>query len=109
MSTILKALTAGAALSAAAFAFAQATPPQPAAADPAVGAGQRSSQNTPMGTTGTPGGANMNSQGATAQGGTSGSTTGSTSGSTMSSSGSGSSMSSDTTTAQAPRARADRN
>lgn len=107
MSKILKALTAGAALSAAAFAFAQGTPPQPAAADPAVGAGQRSSQNTPMGTTGTPGGAGMNTQGATAQGGTSG-TTGSTSGSTMSS-GSGSTMSSDTTTAQAPRARADRN
>lgn len=109
MSTILKALTAGAALSAAAFAFAQGTPPQPAAADPAVGAGQRSSQNTPMGTTGTPGGAGMATQGATAQSGTSGST----SGSTMSSSNSGSSMSSGssstTTTAQAPRARADRN
>jgi hypothetical protein len=43
--------------------FAQGTPPRPAA-NPAVGAGQRSTQNTPMGTTGTPGGGAVGAQGA---------------------------------------------
>ena len=48
-------------------AFAQSTPPNTAAKDPAVGAGQRSTQNTPMGTTGTPGGgATMSSNAAPA-------------------------------------------
>lgn len=56
MSTILKGLVAGIAVATAAFAFAQGTPPNAAVTDPAQGAGQRSSQNTPMGTTGTPGG-----------------------------------------------------
>jgi hypothetical protein len=66
MSPILKTLVVGIATATAALAFAQGTPPRPAA-DPAVGAGQRSTQNTPMGMTGTPGGG-----GAAAQSGTSG-------------------------------------
>ncbi len=37
-------------------AIAQSTPPNPASANPATGAGQQSSQGTPMGTTGTSGG-----------------------------------------------------
>jgi hypothetical protein len=36
-------------------AFAQSTPPNSAVTNPPVGAGQQSSQGTPMGTTGTPG------------------------------------------------------
>lgn len=56
MSTVLKGLVAAIAAATAAFAFAQGTPPNAAVTDPAQGAGQRSSQNTPMGTTGTPGG-----------------------------------------------------
>jgi hypothetical protein len=47
----------------ASLAFAQGTPPRPAS-NPAVGAGQRSTQNTPMGTTGTPGGGAAGAQGA---------------------------------------------
>jgi hypothetical protein len=54
MSTI-KILTAAIAAATFGLAFAQGTPPRPAT-DPAVGAGQRSTQNTPMGDTGTPGG-----------------------------------------------------
>ena len=50
-----KILTAATLAVAFSFAYAQGTPPQPAT-DPAVGAGQRSTQNTPMGDTGTPGG-----------------------------------------------------
>lgn len=99
MSTSLKTVIAVTATAFAALAYAQGTPPQPAAADPAVGAGQRSTQETPMGTTGTPGSgaATTGSTGATTGSGTmsSGSmSSGSTSGSTMSSdtsSGSGSS------------------
>ena len=54
-STQLKGLLAGlAAVAIAGSAFAQATPPNPAAKDPATGAGQQSTQTTPMGTTGTP-------------------------------------------------------
>jgi hypothetical protein len=63
MNTILKTMVAGLATATVALAFAQGTPPNPSVTNPAQGAGQRSSQNTPMGTTGTPGGA-----GATAQG-----------------------------------------
>lgn len=51
-----KSLIALAAAALFGVAFAQSTPPNTAAKDPAVGAGQRSTQNTPMGTTGTPGG-----------------------------------------------------
>lgn len=67
-----------AAMAAATFglAFAQGTPPRPAT-DPAVGAGQRSTQGTPMGTTGTPGGGGAAAQGSTA-GGAAATTAGST-------------------------------
>lgn len=97
----LKILAAAIAATTVSFAMAQGTPPKPAS-DPAVGAGQRSTQNTPMGTTGTPSGA-----GAMAQGSSAGSTAASTagtagsmnSGSTMSAAPSGSStMASDTHT-----------
>ena len=67
----LKILAAAVAAATFGLAYAQTAPPQPAS-NPAVGAGQRSTQNTPMGTTGTPGG------GAAAQGSTAGSTAGAT-------------------------------
>lgn len=80
-----KTMIAVAATAFAALAFAQGTPPQPGAADPAVGAGQRSTQETPMGTTGTPGGGATGATGSTSSGATmSGSTAGSAGGSTMS-------------------------
>jgi hypothetical protein len=78
MST-LRMLTAAIAAATASLAFAQATPPT-TATDPAVGAGQRSAQETPMGTTGTPGGT-----GAAAQSSTAGSTAGSSATTTPSS------------------------
>ncbi|WP_205964280.1 proteophosphoglycan ppg4 [Ramlibacter agri] len=62
MSTTLKALVVAAAATAS-LAFAQGTPPNPSVANPAQGAGQRSSQNTPMGTTGTPGNGGAMAQG----------------------------------------------
>jgi hypothetical protein len=68
----LKFLVAAAAAATLSLGFAQGVPPKPAA-NPAVGAGQRSTEGTPMGTTGTPGGG-----GAMAQGTTSGSTAAST-------------------------------
>lgn len=103
-----KTMIAVAATAFAALAFAQGTPPQPGAADPAVGAGQRSTQETPMGTTGTPGGGATGSvsSGATMSDSASGSTAGSTMSSDSSTSGSGSSMSGSTTMRTA---RADRN
>lgn len=56
----LKGLLAGAAAVALiGTAMAQGNPPNPAVKNPAVGAGQQSSQQTPMGTTGTPGGGAM--------------------------------------------------
>jgi hypothetical protein len=135
-STTLKALFAGAATVALiGTALAQGNPPNPAVKNAPTGAGQQSSQQTPMGTTGTPAG------GAMAPGSTSGtrsnmgssnmgtsnmgtSNTGNMATSNMgtsSTTGSGSSMgssstSADTTMASAPRAkrhvrkaRADRN
>jgi len=60
------------------LAFAQGTPPHPAA-NPAVGAGQRSTQNTPMGATGTPGSGGATAQGSTSAGGAAAATAGSTS------------------------------
>ncbi|MCC2633282.1 MAG: hypothetical protein K0S48_1168 [Ramlibacter sp.] len=95
-----------AAVTAATFslAFAQGTPPTPAS-NPAVGKGQTSTQNTPMGTTGTPGGS---ATGSAAQGSTTGSgaastagssgtmSSGSTASSTPSTSGSSGSMAADT-------------
>lgn len=76
-----KILAAAVAAATFSLAFAQGTPPAPAT-DPAVGAGQRSTQNTPMGTTGTPGGAT----GAAAQGSTAGSAAATDAGSTGASS-----------------------
>jgi hypothetical protein len=72
-----KILTAAIAAATFSLAFAQGTPPQPAA-DPAVGAGQRSTQNTPMGTTGTPGGSGAMMQGGTSASGAAGATAGGT-------------------------------
>ncbi len=84
-------------------AMAQGTPPNPAVKNPALGAGQQSSKNTPMGTTGTPGATGGTTTGSSTMG--TGTTSG-TSGSTMtgsSTTGSGSTMgassSTDTTAA----------
>lgn len=79
-------------------AMAQGTPPNTNVTNPAVGAGQQSSQQTPMGTTGTPGG----TSGATTMG-----ATGSTSGSTGSASTMG--APSDTAAPTTRTMRADRN
>lgn len=108
-----------AAVTAATFslAFAQGTPPAPAS-DPAVGSGQTSTQNTPMGATGTPGGS---ATGAAAQGSTTGSGSASTAGSsgtmgagssassTPSSSDSSGSMAADSSSSTMRTAKADRN
>lgn len=110
MSASLKTLVAAITAATAAFAFAQGTPPQPGAADPAVGAGQRSTQETPMGTTGTPGGgaaAGSTSSGATMSGSTSGGTSSGTMSSDTAASSSSSGSGSTGTTMRT--ARADRN
>lgn len=88
--TSLKGLLAAAAITLAGAAIAQSTPPNPAAKDPAVGAGQQSTQSTPMGATGTPNNAGGSSatMGASGSGSTSGSGT-SGSGSTTGASNSG--------------------
>lgn len=120
--TSLKGLIAAAAITVAGAAMAQSTPPNPAAKDPAVGAGQQSTQSTPMGATGTPNNAAGSSatMGASGSGSTTGSGT-SGSSSTMgasnsgtsgtSGSASGSSMGSSTmaTDSTSGRTRADRN
>jgi hypothetical protein len=100
-----KAMLAGAATVALiGTALAQSTPPTPAATDPAVGAGQRSTQETSMGATGTPAGgaagtaAPASTDAATAAPATSGSSTLGAGGATSGSSG----------TDSAPPARADR-
>lgn len=85
MSIQFKSLLAAAAVTLAGVAVAQGTPPNPAAADPAVGAGQQSTQGTSMGVTGTPAGDGTATMGAS--GTTSGTTT--SSGSTMTPSTSG--------------------
>lgn len=55
-STQLKSLFAGlATVAVVGAAIAQSTPPNPNVSNPAVGAGQQSTQNTPMGTTGVQG------------------------------------------------------
>jgi hypothetical protein len=117
MTALKNILATAAALTLAGAALAQSTPPNPAAKDPAVGAGQRSSQNTPMGATGTPAGGSA-SAGASTSGSTSGSTasssgTGSTSGTSMGASGSTDTSASasgtgSTTKRSGKRARADR-
>lgn len=90
----LKILTAAIAAATFSLAFAQGTPPRPAT-DPAVGAGQRSSQNTPMGSTGTPGAGGGMAQGGTSAGGAAAATAGSAN---MGTTGSGASMNAGTTT-----------
>lgn len=73
-SKLIQSLVAGAAAFAlVGTALAQGTAANPAVKNPATGAGQQSTQNTPMGTTGTPGGSGTMATG-----------TGVTSGSTMS-------------------------
>jgi hypothetical protein len=86
----IKGLLAGvAALAFVATAMAQGSPPNPAVKNAPMGAGQQSSQQTPMGTTGTPaGGATTTGSGSTANSGSTG--TGSTMGGTTSSSSMGS-------------------
>jgi hypothetical protein len=106
-STQFKGVLAGlAAVAIAGAAIAQATPPNPAAKDPAVGAGQQSTQATPMGSTGTPAGGST----AAGAGGTtsSGSTAAGTSSSGSTSMGASGTASTDTT-ASSRTARADRN
>lgn len=115
-STTLKALFAGAAAVALiGTAMAQGNPPNPSVKNAPTGAGQQSSQQTPMGTTGTPSG------GAMAPGSTTGTTSNMGTSSTGKTTGSDSTMgasstSADTTVASAPmtrrhvrKARADRN
>lgn len=68
-----KILAAAAAALTVSFAFAQGTPPHPAA-NPAIGAGQRSTENTPMGTTGTPGGKGLSARGTMGAGADAGTT-----------------------------------
>ena len=64
------------------LAFAQGVPPRPAT-NAAVGAGQRSPEGTPMGTTGTPGGNGAMAQGSSA--GSAAATSAASTGATMSS------------------------
>jgi hypothetical protein len=102
MSKQLKSLLAGAAaIAVIGTAIAQGTPPNPNVTNPPVGAGQQSSQGTPMGTTGVQGAGTGAATGSSA---TMGATSGSTSGSTMG-------ATSDTTTAASDSRpmRADRN
>jgi hypothetical protein len=110
-STTIKALFAGVATVALiGTAMAQGNPPNPAVKNAPSGAGQQSSQQTPMGTTGTPAG------GAMAPGSTTGTSNMGTSSTTGSASMGSSSTSADTKVAAAPKAkrhmrkaRADRN
>lgn len=123
-SKLIKSLLTGvAAVALIGTAMAQGSPPNPAKSAP-IGAGQQSTQGTPMGVTGTPSGG-PTATGSTAAGSTSGSMnmgTASNSGSTSSGSsmGSGTSMGASSTsadTSMTPRtskrgkrvARADRN
>lgn len=112
-SNLLKSLLTGVAtLALAGAAVAQSTPPTTASPNAATGAGQQSTQNTPMGATGTPG-ANTGT-GATGGTGSAGNTgtgaTGSGSGSAAGSSmGSGSSTDSGSMSGSTRPARADRN
>lgn len=119
----IKGLLAGfAALAFVATAMAQGSPPNPVVKNAPMGAGQQSTQQTPMGTTGTPTGGGTTSSGATSNSGmgstsSSGSTssmgaTGGTSGTSMGAGASSAdtSMASSTGTRKANRRmRADRN
>ena len=109
MSRLIHASIAVLAATAFGAAIAQSTPPDPNAANPAVGAGQQSSQATPMGTTGTQAGGGTAASGTMSTGTTNSGTVGSST-DTGSSQSMGSST--DTTTASASStraARADRN
>jgi|GEM_PF-3069762 len=93
----LKALIAGlATVAAVGTAIAQGTPPTANKADPAVGAGQQSSQQTPMGTTG------VQAQSGTATSGSSGTTGSSSTMGASGSTGSTSGASSSPSTASTP-------
>lgn len=119
-STPIKGVLAGlAAIAIAGTALAQSNPPNPSSKDPAAGAGQQSTQTTPMGSTGTPAnsGTSSGSTGSTSPS-TSSSTTTSPGGSSMGASGSSSTTTAtdtttDTTVASGNNrtrgARADRN
>ena len=109
--TIRGAWAGLAALAIAGTAIAQSTPPNPAAKDPAVGAGQQSSQSTPMGSTGTPAGGSTPSGSTGAAGSTGSGSTSADTGSTGAGSTMGASGASDTTTRRGTTrtARADRN
>ena len=107
----LKGLLAGlAAVAIAGAAIAQSTPPNPAAKDPAVGAGQQSTQTTPMGSTGTPSGGST-AAGASGSSTTSGSTAASPSTSGSTTMGASGSATTDTSASSSGSrtARADRN
>lgn len=127
-SKFIKSLIAGAAAVAlAGTAIAQGTAANPAVKNPATGAGQQSSQNTPMGTTGTPGGSGSSATGSGMSGGStmsgstntapmnsgstsSGMSSGSTSGSSMGATSAGSGTDMGTGGQRSTRrARADRN
>lgn len=108
-STQLKSLIAGlAAVAAIGTAVAQSTPPNPNVTNPAVGAGQQSSQDTPMGTTGVQGasGSAPATMGSTMGSGTSG-TTGTTG--TTGTAGSASTMGAGADMGTTRPTRADRN
>jgi hypothetical protein len=90
----LKSMIALAAVAVVGVAMAQSTPPS-ASKDPATGAGQRSTQNTPMGTTGTPGGGATMSR--STNSGTTGSGTSMGAGTTAGSTGGAAPMASSTT------------
>lgn len=98
VSTITKGLLGLATVAVMGAALAQGTPPNPNVTNPAVGAGQQSSQNTPMGTTGTQGAATATT------GSTAGSTSTGSSASTM-----GASADTSMSTGTTRRQRADRN
>lgn len=51
---VISALSAGALLGVSALVYAQSTPPDASQPNPAIGAGQQSTQATPMGSTGVP-------------------------------------------------------
>lgn len=101
-STQLKSLIAGlATVAAIGTAVAQSTPPNPNVTNPAVGAGQQSSQDTPMGTTGV--------QGAATTAPTTGSTMGSSTSGATGTTGSASTMGAGADTGTTRPTRADRN
>ena len=108
----IKGLLAGfAAVAVIGTAMAQGSPPNPAVKSAPIGAGQQSSQSTPMGVTGTPAGGSS-ATGSTAAGSTSsGSNMGTSSGTSMGSSSTSAdtSMTPRTSKRSKRMARADRN